>query len=292
MRTVTTSLVAAAAVVAGLVGTAQAQLDPSLVTGLSSGCASGLVGIVTSSNISQCLALPQAVGALTSSGNSSVVPGLNSYLSGSICGSGKTACTEAQLSAANVTLLQSCGSDLSSNDGENIPALVYYFINSYNKLRTAACLQNSQNEYCLVKELYTLQNVTQQPLTFSNIQNVLSNTTTQQQSLQALASNKTAFCSDCTHGLYATLFPNNTNAQLAGAVNQTCNSTFLDGKIPSTLKSTANGNNTASASASSSAASGSSGSSSGHNAAAANLNLGAGSIAVFTSALAAGLTLL
>ncbi|KAJ1019989.1 hypothetical protein NDA16_004270 [Ustilago loliicola] len=290
MRTISsTSLVAAVAAVAGLAGSAQAQLDPSLITGLSSGCASGLVGIVTSSNISSCLSLASAVGALTSSGNSSVVPGLNSYLSNNICGSGKTACTKDQLSSANNTLLQSCGSDLTSNNGANIPALVYYFINSYDKLRNAGCLQNSQGQYCLTNELYMLQNVTQMPITFSSVQGILSNEQTQQQSLMALAANKTAFCTDCTHGLYATLFPNNSNQQLAGAVGQTCNQTFLDGKVPSTLKSTANGNSTSAASSSSGSASGSG---SGNNAAA---GINTGAVVAFSSALAAvaaGLTLL
>lgn len=286
MRSIgTTSLVAAVAAVAGLAGSAQAQLDPSLVTGLSSGCASGLIGIVTNSNISSCLSLPNAVGALTSAGNNSVVPGLNQYLSGSICGSGKTACTKDQLSAANSTLLQACGSDIQGSNG-GIPALVAYFINSYDRLRNAGCLQDSQGEYCLVKEMYTLQNVTQMPISFSGIQNILSNQSTQQQSLMALSANKTAFCSDCTHALYSTLFPTNSNAQLAGAVNQTCNSTFLDGKVPSTIKSTANGNSTSASSSSGS------GSGSGKNAAA-GINLG--SVAAFGSALAAvaaGLALL
>lgn len=282
----TTSLVAAAAALAGFAGSAQAQLDPSLVTGLSAGCATGLLQIVTSSNISSCLALPQAVAALTSSGNNSIVPGLNQYLGGSICGSGKPACTQAQLSAANGTLLQSCGSDLQSNNGENIPALVYYFINSYDELRTAGCLQDSQSQYCLVNDMYTLQNVTRMPLTLSSIQSILGNKTTQQQSLEALAANKTAFCTDCTHGLYTVLNPNNTNQQFAGAVNQTCNATFLDGKVPSTLKSTADGNSTIPG-----ASSGSS-SSSGKNAAS---SINTGDVAVIGSALAAvaaGLALL
>ncbi|CDS01988.1 hypothetical protein, partial [Sporisorium scitamineum] len=268
---------------------AQAQLDPSLVTGLSSGCASSLVGLVTNSNVSSCLALPNAVGALTSAGNSSVVPGLQNYLSSNICGSGKTACTATQLSSANATLLQSCASDLTSNNGANIPALVYYFINSYDRLRTAGCLQNSAGEYCLTREMYVLQNTTQQPISFTTIQSILSNETTQQQSLQALAMNKTAFCTDCTHGLYTVLFPNNPNQRLAGAVNQTCNSTFLDGKVPSTLKSTADGNSTATSSGSSSSGTGKSSG----NTAAANIN--AGAIAAFGSALAAvaaGLALL
>nr|QBH67482.1 hypothetical protein UE_1416 [Ustilago esculenta]QBH67595.1 hypothetical protein UEMT_2061 [Ustilago esculenta] len=282
MRAVSaTTLVAATVAVAGFVGTASAQLDPSLVTGLSAGCASGLIGIVTSSNVSSCLALPQAVGALTSAGNSSVVPGLNQYLGGSICGSGKTACTKDQLSAANNTLLQSCGSDFALNNGQNIPALVYYFINSYDKLRTAGCLQDSKGELCLVQDMYILQNVTQQPISFTGIQSILSNQTAQQQSLMALTANKTAFCTECTHGLYAVLFPNNSNAQLAGAVNQTCSSTFLDGKVPSTLKSTANGNSTSAASIATTKN------------AAAGVNMGAvTAVGSVIAALAAGLALL
>ncbi|KAJ1031248.1 hypothetical protein NDA18_002466 [Ustilago nuda] len=273
-----TSVIAAVAALAGLAGSAQAQLDPSLITGLSSGCASGLVGIVASSNISSCLSLASAVGALTSSGNSSIVLGLNSYLSDNICSSNKPACTKDQLSSANDTLLQSCGSDLRANGGANIPALVYYFINSYDKLRTAGCLQNSQGEYCLTNEMYMLQNVTQMPITFSSVQQLLNNEQTQQQSLVALSANKTAFCTDCTHGLYATLFPNNSNQQLAGAVAQTCNQTFLDGNVPSTLKSTANGNSTT-------ASSSSPGSGSGSGNSAAGLNTGA--VVAFSSALAA-----
>ena len=284
MRAVATTLVAAAAV-ASFAGTATAQLAPSLVTGLSSGCATSLVTLVTASNITSCLALPSAVGALTSGGNGSVIPGLNNYLSNSICGSSKPACTRDQLSAANNTLLQSCSSDLQSNGGANIPGLVYYFINSYDKLRTAGCLQDSQGQYCLTKDMYELQNITQMPITFSSVQNILSNETTQQQSLMALSANKTAFCTDCTHGLYAVLFPNNSNQRLAAAVNQTCNSTFLDGKVPSTLKSTANGNSTT-------AASTASGSGSGKNAA---NGVNTGAIAAVGSAiavLAAGLALL
>lgn len=241
MRIITTFVGAA---VLALAGTASAQLDPSLVTGLSAGCASGLVGLVTNSSVSSCLALPSAVGALSSAGNTSVIPGLQSYLSNSICGSGKTACSTAQLGAANSTLLQTCGADLASNNGANIPALVYYFINAYDKLRNAGCLQNSAGESCLTNELYTLQNITQTPVTFTSIQSILSNQTTQQMSLQAVAANKTAFCTDCTHGVYSILFPTNSNQRLAAAVNQTCGASFLDAKIPSSLKSTAQGNST------------------------------------------------
>ena len=255
MRTITTtSLVAAAATLVGLTTPASAQLDPSLVTGLSSNCASGLVGLVTTSNVSSCLALPTAVGALTSAGNNSVVPGLESYLSSSICGSGKTACTTAQLSAANATLLQSCGSDL--QQGASIPTLIAFFLNRYDSIRTAGCLQNSQSKYCLIEEMYTLQNTTQMPISFTTIQSILSNSTTQQQSIQALAANKTAFCTDCTHGLYTALFPSNSNQRLAGAVNQTCGAEYLDGKIPSSLKSTAQGNSTSSGSSSGSGSKG------------------------------------
>lgn len=282
--------VAAAAFVAGMAGSVEAQLDPSLVSGLSSGCASGLVGIVTSSNISSCLSLASAVGALTSSGSNSLVPGLNQYLSGSICGSGKTACTSSQLMAANQTLLQSCSSDLQSNDGSNIPALVYYFINNYSNLRQAACLQNSNSsQYCLVETLYTLQNTTMQPLTFSTLQSLLSSSDAQQQSLGALAGNKTAFCTPCNHGLYAALFQNTTNQQLSGAVGQTCGQDFLDGKLPSSVRSTADGNTTLTSSSSGTS------SSSAPNGAAASFSVSAGSAAVFTSALAAvaaGLALL
>lgn len=290
MRTISaTSFVAAAAVAAaGFAGSAEAQLDPSLVTGLSSGCASSLVGLVTNSNISTCLALPNAVGALTSAGNNSVIPGLQSYLSGSICGSGKPVCSSSQLSSANGTLLQGCSSDLQSNNGQNIPALIYYFINNYSKLREAACLQNQSGSYCLIDGMYGLQNATGQQISFSGIQGILSNQQTQQQSLQALAQNKTAFCTDCNKGLYSVLFNGTSNQQVQGAVSQTCNSSFVDGQIPSTLKNTAS--SSSSSSSPSGSGSGSSGSS-GNGAA----GVSAGAVAAFGSALAAvaaGLTLL
>ncbi|SPO32363.1 uncharacterized protein UTRI_02920 [Ustilago trichophora] len=281
----TTTTLAIAATVAGLAGTVSAQLDPSLVTGLSANCASGLVGIVTTSNISSCLALPSAVGALTSAANtSSVLPGLSNYLNNNICGASKSPCTKDQLSAANSSLLQSCATDLGANGGQNIPALVYYFINSYDRLRTAACLQDSTGTSCLVKDMETLQDTTRMNLTFSAIQNVLSNQTIQQQSLMALSANKTAFCTDCTHGLYSVLFPNNSNQQLAGALGQTCNTTFLDGKIPATLKSTANGNSTTTTS---------SATANGGKNAASPVNIAAiASVGSLVAALAAGLALL
>ncbi|SNX82086.1 uncharacterized protein MEPE_00792 [Melanopsichium pennsylvanicum] len=284
MRAVTTITVAAAAAFAGFAGfaaPAAAQIDASLVTGLSSGCASSLVGLVTNSNISSCLALASAVGALTSAGNASIVPGLNNYLSNNICASGKSPCTSSQLSAANSTLVQSCGSDLASNNGQNIAALVYYFINSYDKLRNAACLQNSKGESCLVEDMYALQNATNVPLSFTSIQSVISNQTSQQQALTALSVNKTVFCTDCTHGLYTTLFPTNSNQQVAGAVSQTCNSSFTDGKVPTTLKQTATVNST---SASASSPSNSVSSSSGRNVAA---SFNTGAVAAFGSVLAA-----
>lgn len=290
MRTISAaSFVAAAAVAAaGFASSAEAQLDPSLVTGLSSGCASGLIGLVTNtSGISSCLALPNAVGALTSAGNNSVIPGLQSYLSGSICGSGKPVCSSSQLSSANATLLQSCSSDLQSNNGQNIPALIYYFIQNYPRLREAACLQNQSGSYCLIDGMYALQNTTGQQISFSGIQGILSNEQTQQQSLQALAQNRTAFCTDCNKGLYSVLFNGTSNQQVQGAVSQTCNSSFVDGQIPSTLR------NTASSSSSSSSPSGSGSGSSGSGNGAAGVS--AGAVAAFGSALAAvaaGLTLL
>ncbi|PWY98823.1 hypothetical protein BCV70DRAFT_201615 [Testicularia cyperi] len=298
MRPFTSSIgagaVAATALVAGLAGTAEAQLDASLISGLSAGCATGLVGIVTNSNISTCLSLGTAVGALTSSGNNSLVPGLNQYLNSAICGTGKPVCSSAQLAAANQSLLQSCASDLQSSSGSNIAALVYYFINGYPQLREAACLQQSNNsQYCLVQGMYALQNATQMPITFSGIQQIISNQTTQQQSLQALAANKTAFCTDCNHGLYTELFQGSSNQQVMGAVSQTCGQSFLDGKIPSTLKQTAaNASSTGTASGSGASSTSTSGS---RNAAPASFGIAGSHVAALGSALAAvaaGLALL
>ncbi|EST05933.1 hypothetical protein PSEUBRA_004982 [Kalmanozyma brasiliensis GHG001] len=292
MRTISaTSFVAAAAVAAaGFAGSAQAQLDPSLITGLSSGCAGSLVSLVTnSSGVSQCLSLPTAVGALTSAGNNSVIPGLQSYLSGSICGSGKPVCSQSQLQSANQTLLQGCSSDLQSNNGQNIPALIAFFLNRYSQLREGACLQAASNSsYCLITALYSVQNTTGQQLSFSGLQSLLGSQQGQQQALQALASNRTAFCTDCNKGLYSALFNGTSNQQVSGAVSQTCGSSFVDGQIPSTLKSTASGSS--SSSAPSGSGSGSSGSS-GNGASGIN----AGAVAAFGSALAAvaaGLALL
>lgn len=291
MRTISaTSFVAAAAVAAaGFAGNAQAQLDPSLITGLSSGCASSLVSLVTNSNgISQCLALTNAVGALTSAGNNSVIPGLQSYLSGSICGSGKPVCSQSQLQSANQTLLQGCSSDLQSNNGQNIPALISFLISDYDPIRKAACLQNSANQFCIIDGLYSLQNTTGQQISFSGVQTLLGSKQGQQQALQALASNRTAFCTDCNKGLYSVLFNGTSNQEVSGAVSQTCNSSFVDGQIPSTLKSTASGSSSSSGSSpSSSSGSGSSGTGADARS--------AGAVAAFGSALAAvaaGLALL
>ncbi|EPQ30670.1 uncharacterized protein PFL1_01571 [Pseudozyma flocculosa PF-1] len=305
MRPFTASKYAAAVAVATLASGAHAQLDTSLITGLAPACGQALLGLISNQDLSNCLALTDAVGVLGAAGQNSIVPGLNGYFAGDICP--KAPCPSAALTSAQQSISQACQSDLPKG---GIPALILFLLSNYDTVRSLGCLKNDQNnQLCLVDTMYAVQNATGKPLTFQSLSGLLSNDQATTQSLMQVAQNKTLLCSACNDALFtvASQSPAAAKAQqgssdsaltkVAQGAAQTCGAAFTDNKVPDNVKQTATGNSTnpgtSSGSGSGSASTGSSGSNAGKsNAAAAGFQVSGTAVTLAVGLFASGLAVL
>ncbi|KAI8993832.1 hypothetical protein BD414DRAFT_264899 [Trametes punicea] len=238
-------LIAAAAVVTGLL------LAGTSAQSISSQCQSTLASIVTSSDAS-CLN-PQALVGLvisSSSSNSSIVPTINSWLTG-LCS--RPACTNDTLAAVVQNVTSGCPSELSSLGLSNVDSgeLTTLVQAVYPTIREIACLAdtNNNNALCVTETLTNIQPYTGQ-LTLSNLESLVSQTAGG--SLPDVPSNVS--CTDCVKAMYNVL-QNNVGdlfSGLSGDFSSKCGTSFIDGSQPSTVTQLAT-NSTASASQSTSA---------------------------------------
>jgi len=203
---------------------------------LSSQCSSALLAIAGSPQAT-CLDLallaPLAVSNTTST---SVIPTINSWLTG-VCG--QPACTNDTLQAVVTNITSGCSSDLASlglttNDTSSVIATVQA---AYPTVRQVACLKDtSANTLCVTEELTDIQSATT-TLSINNIIGLI----TQVMSGATINIPQSVTCSNCSKAAYtlvAQSFPSVVSGEQS-AVQSECGTAFTNGQMPSTIQETA-----------------------------------------------------
>ncbi|KAI0356253.1 hypothetical protein OH77DRAFT_1423864 [Trametes cingulata] len=220
---------AAAALVAGL------QMAGTSAQSISSQCQSTLASIVTDSNAS-CLNAQALVGLVVStstSANSSVVPTINSWLTG-MCS--RPACTNDTLASVVQQVTSGCSAELGSLGLANVDAgeLTTLVQTAYPTVRQVACLgdTSNNNSLCLTETLNNLEPYTG-ALSVSNIESLASQI--MGGTVPNLPSNVT--CTDCTKAAYNIVqqkFGDLTSG-FSSDISSTCGASFTDGTQPASV---------------------------------------------------------
>ncbi|KAI9066570.1 hypothetical protein FKP32DRAFT_1621942 [Trametes sanguinea] len=222
-------VIALATVVAGL------QMAGTSAQSISSQCQSTLASIVGSSDAS-CLNAQSLVGLVVSSStssNSSVVPTINSWLTG-LCS--RPACTNSTLASVVQNVTSGCSSELSALGLSNVNAdeLTTLVQTAYPTVRQVACLGDTSNNnaLCVTETLNNLEPYTG-TLTVANIESLASQIVSG--SVPNVPSNVT--CTDCTKAAYNLVQQNfgDLISGFSGDVNSTCGASFTDGSQPSSV---------------------------------------------------------
>jgi len=189
---------------------------------LSSQCTSALAQIATNPS-SACLSPSSLLPLITSAGNSSLVSGVDSWLT-NVCG--VAPCSNDTLAAIVTNVTAGCSSDLSafgftSGNSATLVSTVQQF---YPTVRNVACLKDGST-LCVTETLTNLQNAVGN-LTATSIAGLIATGNA------TLPSNVT--CSNCVKAGYNTV--NSAFPGLLGSSNSTlqsqCGSSFTDGSAP------------------------------------------------------------
>ncbi|KAI6121450.1 hypothetical protein F5141DRAFT_1186672 [Pisolithus sp. B1] len=209
-----------------LLAGAGSGVDHNTSSSISSQCSSTLVSVAGSPD-SSCLNPNGIVQIVLTSSNSSVIPAVNSWLTG-LCALGP--CSNSSLEAVFTNLTSGCSSELASlglttNGSTN---LTTYLVEAYPTLRQIGCLNDtSANELCVTEELTGVQNVTG-TLTINNFITVAGQ----------LISDSSSIPQSAAYTIADNNFPalvSNTTSTL----QNTCGSSFTDGQTPSGIVETA-----------------------------------------------------
>ncbi|KAJ4483284.1 hypothetical protein J3R30DRAFT_1757052 [Lentinula aciculospora] len=208
-------------------------------TGLSSQCTSALAQIATNST-SACLSPSSLIPILTASGNTSIIPSVDSWLN-NVCG--VAPCSNDTLSAIVTNVTSGCGTELSalgfsSTDTATLISTVQEF---YPTVRQVACLEDG-NTNCVTETLTNLQDVVGN-LTLTSIAGLVASG-----SNTSIPSNVT--CSNCVKAAYNTVntaFPDLLGSESSTLQDQ-CGASFTDGSSPSGIVESASNSSTSSGS--------------------------------------------
>lgn len=205
---------------------------------ISSQCQSTLASLALSSEAS-CLNAAGLVSFATLGSNSSIVPPVNSWLTG-LCS--KPACTNATLASVVTNVTSGCSSDLSSLNlsTSDVNDLISAVQTAYPTVRQIACLEDTadSNSLCVTETLYDIQNKTG-TLTTSNIESLVSQVTAG--ALPSfLTSNIT--CTNCTKAALNIVnknFPGLLDESVNNTIQGQCGASFLDGAAPASVSQSA-----------------------------------------------------
>ncbi|KAH9957901.1 hypothetical protein BC827DRAFT_1222200 [Russula dissimulans] len=212
----------------------------SIDLGVSSQCQSSLAGIVSSPD-AQCINAAGLAPIFLGDSNTSVVPPLNTWLTG-FCS--KDACSNHTLAALVTNLTNGCSSDLSAlgltNPNTNLTSTVQQF---YPTVRQVLCLQdNSTHQFCAVDALYDIQNQTG-TISINNIFPLVPQIFWG--GLPARGLSPSVTCNNCTKTAYNIIISNVPKAITSDentTISNQCGPSFIDGKNPAGISQTATGN--------------------------------------------------
>jgi len=199
---------------------------PVFAQSISSQCLSTLTSIATSSD-AQCLNAAGLVPIFLNASADTVVPSINTWLTG-MCS--RSACSNQTLATLVTNVTNGCSSDLSplGLDVQDITTTVQRF---YPTVRQILCLyDNSTNELCAVEGLYDIYNKTGT----NNISTIVA----------PIFSEQDLACSNCSKAAYNIVLsnvPEVITSSVNSSVSNQCGVSFLDGRTPAGITQTAVG---------------------------------------------------
>lgn len=207
---------------------------------LSSGCSTTLQNIVTSSN-NQCLNAGALLSLATSSSNTSIVPIINTWLTG-LCS--QPLCSNATIEAVVNSVASGCSTDLSSlglNPGD-LQSLLPTIDAAYPTVRQVVCLKDGST--LCPTQLLTAIEASLGTLSISTIPALLPGLINSGQSPVPTA----VICSNCVKQSYNVIqksYPGLFGSDETSYLSKTCGATFTDGTTPSGItQSAVSGNGT------------------------------------------------
>ncbi|KAF8070563.1 hypothetical protein FPV67DRAFT_1624192 [Lyophyllum atratum] len=198
---------------------------------LSPACTNTLLAVAANPDASACLSLNALVPVVIGSANTSVVPGINSWLT-STCGAAP--CSNATLSALVTNVTTGCATELSlTGMSPSISSgIITVAQQYYPTIRKVLCLKDSDTN-CITKTLTNIENITG-PLSISSVVALALNPNVNQ-----IPSNIT--CSNCIKAAYTIInhdIPSLVSDAGPSAQSQ-CGASFIDGTTPSGISQSA-----------------------------------------------------
>lgn len=163
---------------------------------------------------------------------------VNTFLQGAC----SQTCSSSVLATASSQVQTGCATDLAS--ANPVAEILNTLVSNYTQVTGLACLQASSNAtFCLTNLLSGIQNSTGTPITLNSITSLISGN-----GLASMLNSLPAstLCTDCAHGIVTkaqVLVPASSASTLNGDVSGKCGASFVDGKVPSTVRPYSNSSN-------------------------------------------------
>ncbi|KAG0704515.1 hypothetical protein DFH29DRAFT_911661 [Suillus ampliporus] len=203
---------------------------------LSSQCQSTLLNISASSSAA-CLNPSGLISlAITNSSSTSIIPGVNTWLSG-MCS--QSACSNSTLQTVVTDLISGCSTELSSLGltTTDPTALVSSIEAAYPTIRQVMCLKDTSTSTLCVPELLTNIQSATTTLSLSNIVALA----TKMISGQSTGIPSSAICINCTKAAYTVLSQDlpSIASTSQSALSSECGANYTDGQMPSGIQESA-----------------------------------------------------
>jgi len=215
-----------------LAGLASAKGPPPGMGRISAQCKASIAGALASQDAA-CLNPTGLVAIFATSSNTSIVPAVDSWITG-MCG--LRPCTNQSLANVVSTAASGCQTEL-TNANITTERLTKAVQTVYPTVRQVACLKDNANKvYCVTQTLRNLEGVVG-PLTPINIEPAIKSVESGKQSIPS-----SVICTDCHKAAYNiihTNLPNALSSTTTKALGDTCGASFIDGQTPSTVSQTA-----------------------------------------------------
>ncbi|KIJ67652.1 hypothetical protein HYDPIDRAFT_38135 [Hydnomerulius pinastri MD-312] len=210
------------------------------LSGISSQCTSALTSVAGSPDAT-CLNPSALVSLAVSSSSSSIIPTVNSWLTG-LCAAGP--CSNATLQAVVTNVTTGCSAELQSLGlaTTDPTALVTAVETAYPTVRQVVCLKDTSTSTLCVPELLTDIQSSTTTLSINNIVGLI----TQLMSGQNISIPQNVSCSSCSKAAYTLVaqgFPSLVSGDQS-AVQSECGASFTDGQMPSGIEETASNTTT------------------------------------------------
>lgn len=203
---------------------------------LSSQCQSALLNTAASSSAA-CLNPSGLISlAITSSNSSSIIPGINPWLSG-LCS--QATCSNSALQTVVTDIISGCSTDLSSLRATttNSTAIVASIRAAYPTVQQLMCLDDtSTSTFCVTEVLTNIQSA-RTTLSLNNIVALV----TKLVSGQSTGIPSSAVCTNCTKAAYTILSQGlpEIASTVQSSISSECGTNYTDGQMPSGIQETA-----------------------------------------------------